>query len=109
MNTAKQFFDLVRKIFENWNDQKKLLKFPDDIPTTDVVYAIAAVIMGTERVTLPSGIGPQIVHMKRRIINTVTEDWTKELVWEFTNPGLRIQTVAQQGLVHYHIKDWLCQ
>ena len=73
------------------------------------MYAIAAVIMGPERVTLPDGIGPQIVHMKRRIIGTLTEDWTKELVWEFTNPGLRIQTVAQNGLVHYHIKDWLCQ
>lgn len=108
-HTAKEFFDLTREIFNNWDEFKKILKFPDDQATTDVVYAMAAVIMGPERVTLPTGIGPQIVHMKRKIINTLTEDWTKELVWEFTNPGLRIQTVAQHGLVHYHIKDWLCQ
>lgn len=108
-NTAKDFFQLVRNIFENWDQYKKMLKFPDEQATTDVVYAIAALITGVEQVTLPTGIGPQIVHMKRKIIKTLTEDWTKELVWELTNPGLRIQTVAQHGLVHYHIKDWLCQ
>ena len=42
--------------------------------------------------------------MKKRIIPTQTNDWTKELVWEY-NP-LRIQTVAQWGMFHYHVKDW---
>jgi len=65
---------------------------------------MAAVIMGEETVTLPPGLGPTIVHMKRRMIGGVTEDWTKELVWE--NNPLRINTVAQWGLVHYHIKEW---
>jgi hypothetical protein len=51
--------------------------------------------------------GPQIVHMKRKIIQTKTDNWTQELVWEHVDHNLRIQTVAQQGLVHYHIKDWL--
>ena len=105
-NTAKEFFDLVRVIFEQWTEFRRLLKFPDEQATTDVVYAMAAQIMGVETVTLPKGLGPQIVHMKRKIIQTQTDDWTKELVWEHTNPGLRIQTIAQHGLVHYHIKDW---
>lgn len=104
--TAKEFFDLVKNIFENWEKYKTLLKFPDDMPTTDVVYAIAATIIGVEKVTLPPGYGPTIVHIKQRIIGTQTADWTKELVWENTNPGLRIQTIAQYGLVHYHVKDW---
>ena len=56
--TAKEFFDTVRNIFENWDQYKKLLKFPEDVPSTDVVYAMAAVIMGPERVTLPQGYGP---------------------------------------------------
>jgi hypothetical protein len=102
--TAKEFFDLVRAIFENWNEYKKLLKFPDNNPTTDIVYAIATVIIGLENVTLPAGLGPTIVHMKRYINPTQTTDWTKELVWE-TDP-LRINTVAQFGLVHYHVKEW---
>lgn len=107
--TAQDFFTTVKNIFTNWENYKRLLKFPEDLPSTDVVYAMAAIIVGIEKVTLPPGIGPQIVHMKRKIIQTQTEDWTNELVWEFTNPGLRIQTVAQTGLVHYHIKDWLCR
>jgi glutaredoxin-related protein len=105
-HTAKEFFDLVKDVFENWNTYKTFLKFPDEEASTDVVYAVVAAMMGVERVTLPKGLGPSIVHMKRYIIPTMGEDWTDELVWEKTNPGLRIQTVAQQGLVHYHIKDW---
>lgn len=105
-NTASEFFQLVRKIFENWKDFKGLLKFPDDKPSTDLVYAMAAQIVGPESVTLPISAGPTIVHMKKHIIKTKTDDWTKELVWEHTDPGLRINTIAQHGMVHYYIKDW---
>jgi len=103
---AQNFFHLVRTIFENWHDYRRLLKQPDEEPSTDVVYAMAAVLIGPEQVTLPSGLGPTIVHMKQHIIRTLTEDWTQELVWENTDSGLRINTVAQSGAVHYHIKDW---
>jgi hypothetical protein len=103
---AQEFFYLIRSIFEHWNRYRTLLKFPDELPTTDVVYAVAAQILGPETVTLPAGIGPSIVHMKKRIIGINTDDWTKELTWEHTDPGLRINTVAQWGMVHYHQKDW---
>jgi hypothetical protein len=102
--TATEFFKLVRNIFEHWAEYKRLLKFPDEEPTTDVVYAMAAVIIGEEQVTLPKGLGPTIVHMKQHINRLQTENWTKELTWE--NNPFRINTVAQWGLVHYHIKDW---
>jgi hypothetical protein len=102
--TAKEFFDLIKTIFENWTDFQKLLKYPDKHATTDVVYAMASVIMGIDHVTLPPGIGPNIVHMKRHIIPTQSHDWTQELVWEMD--PFRINTVAQWGLLHYHIKDW---
>jgi len=104
--TAQEFFDWVKRIFQNWSEFSALLKFPEDKPSTDVVYAMAAVIMGVERVTLPQGLGPQIVHMKKGIVPIASPDWTKELIWESTNPGLRINTVAQHGLVHYVTKDW---
>ena len=103
--TAMEFFELVRLIFAHWNEYKTLLKFTDDVPTTDVVYAVAAVVMGVDQVTLPVGLGPTIVHMKQHMIGTITEDWTQELVWEH-NP-FRINTVAQWGLVHYHNKEWI--
>lgn len=102
--TAKEFFDLVRDIFTNYDQYRVLLKFPEDTPSTDVVYAMAAQIVGPELVTLP--VGPNIVHMKRHHQPISTEDWTKELVWEKTDTGLKIQTIAQWGMVHYHVKDW---
>jgi hypothetical protein len=102
--TATEFFKLVRNIFEHWAEYKRLLKFPDEDPTTDVVYAIAAVILGEETVTLPKGLGPTIVHMKQHINGLQTENWTQELIWE--NNPFRINTIAQWGLVHYHVKDW---
>jgi len=102
--TAQDFFQLVKMIFEQWDSYKKLLRFPEETPSTDVVYAMAAQIMGPEQVTLPAGLGPTIVHMKRHI-NTIQSDlWTEDLTWE-TDP-FRINTVAQWGLVHYHVKEW---
>ena len=105
--TAMEFFRLVRDIFENWTAYRTLLKFPDNEPSTDLVYAMAAQIMGPELVTLPFASYPQIVHMKRHMISTNTPDWTQELVWE-TDP-LRFNTVAQWGAVHYHMKEWRCE
>ena len=103
--TAQDFFQLVRTIFEQWNDYKKLLKFSEDIPSTDVVYAMATQILGPDRVTLPAGMGPTIVHMKRYINPIQTDDWTQELIWE--SDPIRINTVAQWGFVHYYQKEWV--
>jgi hypothetical protein len=102
--TANKFFDSVRAIFENWEQYRRLLKFAEDTPSTDVVYAMAAQIVGIEKVTLPRGLGPNIVHMKQHVTPMQGADWTKELTWE-TDP-FRINTVAQHGLVHYHQKEW---
>lgn len=105
--TAQEFFRWVERIFQDWNQWRTLLKFPDDHPSTDLVYAMAAQIMGTDQVTLPSGVGPNIVHMKHKIIPTHVADWTQELVWEYIGRQLKINTVSQHGLFHYHIKDWM--
>jgi hypothetical protein len=102
--TAQEFFNLVRAIFEHWDQFSRTIKFADVVPSTDIVYAMAAEIMGRERVTLPKGLGPTIVHMKRHVNGLQTEDWTQDLIWE-TDP-LRINTIAQWGFVHYHRKEW---
>lgn len=101
-DTAREFFGLVRNIFAHWTQYRTLIKFSPEQPDTDLVYAMAAQIMGPERVTLPGS--PQMVHMKRHHAGTQTETWTQELVWE-TDP-LRIQTVAQWGAFHYCEKAW---
>jgi hypothetical protein len=105
-NTAQEFFGWVRDIFANWDEFKRLIKFPDQIPSTDLVYAMAAEIMGRDRVTMPWGLYPKITHMKKQHAGTTTEQWPLELVWEYSDWRLRIQTVEQVGAFHYHIKDW---
>lgn len=104
--TAQEFFDTVRNIFENWEEYKKLLKFPEEVPSTDVVYAMAANIVGPERCTMPFADYPRIVHMKRYIAGTEREDWTTELLWEYKNYMLRVNSVAQWGAFHFNRKDW---
>lgn len=103
-STAKEFFGLTRAIFDNWSEFKKLIKFPPESVDTDLVYAMAAQIMGPEQVTMPFADYPQIVHMKRHHAGTQTERWTHELVWELD--PLRINTIAQWGAFHYNIKEW---
>ena len=104
--TAQEFFDIVRSIFEHWDNYKTLLKFPDEVPTTDLVYAMAAQIIGPDRVTQPWATYPRMVHMKQHIVSSVTRDWTQEFVWEHHQGRLRINTVTQWGAFHYNIKDW---
>ncbi len=104
--TAVEFWRLVRAIFKNWEEFKTLLKFPDDDPTTDVVYAMAAKIIGSELITMPFASYPRIVHMKRRLIGTRTDNWTQELTWEIDQGRLKINTVAQHGAFHYLVKTW---
>jgi hypothetical protein len=83
--TAKEFFELVRNIFENWDRFKTLLKFPDEVPTTDVVYAVAAVIMGVETLRYQRNRTNDYTHEKI-YYPTLTNNWTEELVWEDTRP-----------------------
>ena len=54
-----------------------------------------------ERVTMPFASYPKIVHMKRHHAGTETEHWGRELVWEYSDWRLRINTVAQWGAFHY--------
>lgn len=100
--TAKEFFDTVRNIFNNWTEYRKLIKYSPDAPDTDLVYAMAAQILGPERVTVPGS--PNIVHMKQAHAGTATRDWTQELIWEMD--PLRINTLAQWGAFHYNVKRW---
>lgn len=103
--TAKEFFRWCRWIWQDWHSFRTLLKFSPDTPDTDLVYAMAAMIMGPENVTLPLDIA-QIVHMKQHIIGTHSTDWTQELIWEYHDGWLRIQTMSQWGLFHYNKKTW---
>jgi len=104
---AKKFFSLVRNIFENWDEYKKVLKCNvDEEATTDWVYALACHIMGEEHTTLPSFTQMSMVHMKQFINDLPTENWTDTLVYEILPDQFRINTIPQIYPVHYHVKSF---
>lgn len=104
---ASEFFKTVKYCFENWEDFKDLLKCkPDEFATTDWVYAIVCSIFGIENTTLPEFDSLSMIHMKQYINDLMSEDWTKELIYEINSSCLRINTFPQLYPFHYHIKNF---
>jgi hypothetical protein len=106
-DTAKQFFEIVRDVFENWQDYKAILKCnPQEDASTDWVYAIACLIMKPENTTMPGFTEMSMIHMKQFINGMPTEDWTDTLVYEILPDVVRVNTVPQLYPFHYHVKDF---
>jgi hypothetical protein len=106
-DTAKQFFEIVRDVFENWQDYKAILKCnPQEEASTDWVYAIACLIMKPENTTMPGFTEMSMIHMKQFINGMPTEDWTDTLVYEILPDVVRVNTVPQLYPFHYHVKDF---
>ena len=106
-DNAEYFYNLVRNIFENWEDYKKILKCANDEPaTTDWVYSIAAHLIGIENCTLPNFTQMSMVHMKKHINYLTRDNWTDELVYELTEDSFKVNTFPQRYPFHYHIKDF---
>jgi hypothetical protein len=106
-DTAKHFFDIVRDVFENWNEYKAMLKCnPQEIATTDWAYSIACHIIGIEKTMLPTFTEMSMIHMKQYINGTATENWTDTFIYECLPNQIRVQTIPQQYPFHYHIKNF---
>ena len=104
-DTAKEFFEIVRDVFENWEDYKAIMKCnPDEIVTTDWAYAIASLIVGKEKTLLPNFNEFSMTHMKRFINEIPSEDWTNTLVCEILPDTIRVGTYTQTYPFHYHVK-----
>jgi hypothetical protein len=103
---AHDFFREVKMIFQSWERYRGLLRFAPDTPDTDLVYALAAEIVGRELVTMPFATYPSIIHMKPHVSGSSAQRWTDELIWERCGDFLRVGTITQWGCFHYHVKDW---
>ena len=104
---ASKFFMIVRDMFENWESYKNILICDkDEEVTTDWAYSIACHILGIENTTLPNLNQFSMIHMKQYINNIPIEDWTKFFVTELYDDVLRIGTIPQEYIVHYHIKHF---
>jgi hypothetical protein len=103
---AEKFFNIVRDVFENWDEYKAILKCNvDELCTTDWAYAIAAHILGEENTTLPQFKEMSMIHMKQFINGLPTQDWTDTLIYEKLLHTFRINTIPQLYPLHYHVKS----
>jgi hypothetical protein len=104
---AEKFYNIVRNVFENWEEYKTILKCNKEEPvTTDWVYAIACHIIGVEKTTLPNFDEMSMIHMKQFVNGIPSEDWTKTLVYEILPDIIRVNTYTQQYPFHYHVKTF---
>jgi hypothetical protein len=107
--TANDFFRLAGQIWNSWNLITPQLKnYRDEEPSTDLVYAITANILGVERCTLPGCDFINFIHMKNSI-NRWPEatPWSELVVSEFDLPMIRINNVNQYHPLHYQDKTWI--
>lgn len=102
---AADFFSYCQQIYSQWNEVKSSLLYCDDPGSNDLVFSLAARIIGEDLVTLPA-LDFRFVHMKSAINNT-NKIWTEEFNIELNPPSLRLNTVEQYYPFHYHEKDWV--
>ena len=106
-DTASKFFNIVRDVFENWDQYKATLKCNvREEATTDWAYAIACHIIGIEKTMMPIFTEMSMTHMKQYINDLSTEDWTNTLTYECLPNQIRINTIPQMYPLHYHVKSF---
>jgi hypothetical protein len=105
---AYTFFEAVKAIYRNWEVVSAQLKnCRDDKPTTDLVYAIAAKMIGVETCTLPSCDFINFTHMKNSINNwPESTPWPELVISEIDAPMVRINNINQYHPLHYQDKKW---
>lgn len=101
-HTAAMFFSHCKKIYANWDQVKNSLVQCDDPGSNDMVFALAAMLTGIERVTLPTLDFFNFVHMKSGIQGQSLQQFNIETV----PPIIRVNGHQQQYPFHYHDKDW---
>lgn len=101
--TAANFFGKCKLLYQQWPAVQKELVQCDDPGSNDVVFALAALLVGVEQVTLPVADFFNFVHMKQAIQLRKISDLNIELV----PPAIRINGHEQLYPVHYHDKDWV--
>jgi hypothetical protein len=101
---AHNFFNLAREIWTRWDQITPNLKnYRDELPTTDVVYALTAKVMGVESCTLPECDFINFTHMKNAINGwSESTPWPELIISETDLPIIRINNINQYCPLHYH-------
>ena len=105
---AAQFFEVAEHIQTNWELVKAgLKKCTEEKPSTDVLYALAALMVGEETCTMPSMDFINFVHMKSGIQGwSDLHSWLETVVDERDGDIIRINNLNQYDPVHYYDKNY---
>lgn len=107
-----QFFECARTIFYNWDYIKShvLKNCRDPKPTTDVVYGLAASILGEEKFIIPGASYPTFVHMKPALHKWgISDKWHKKVYGDIDGTDILIGFTKQMYPVHYHEKEFVTE
>ena len=106
--TATDLFATARAIYQNWDIVKQQLTQCEEKPSTDLVFALAAKIIGEERCLIPSLEFFNFVHMKSQIQGwSDQQSWTEYVNVETANNVIRINNLNQYQPVHYYDKNFI--
>jgi hypothetical protein len=105
---ATEFFEAARYISNQWEYVKTGLKqCIEDRPSTDVLYALATLMVGQETVTIPSTDFLNFVHMKSGFNGwSDTRTWVDTVMNERDGDIIRINNLNQYHPVHYYDKNY---
>ena len=105
---AADFFDAAKSITAGWDYVKSgLKKCHEESPSTDVLYALAALKVGQETVTMPSMDFINFVHMKSAFNGwSDTQSWIDTVMNERDGDVIRINNLNQYSPVHYYDKNY---
>ena len=105
---AAGFFESARYIQDNWGIVRSYLKkCLEDEPSTDVLYALSALMVGQETCTMPSMDFINFVHMKSGINRwSDARTWLETVVTEREGDVIRINNINQYHPVHYYDKNY---
>jgi hypothetical protein len=103
-----EFFKIAHLVFVHWAQISQELQLYNSIaPSTDVVYAIVAQIIGEELVTMPTMDFINFVHMKSGFNGwSDARTWLETVTNERDGDVIRINNLNQYDPVHYYDKTY---
>jgi len=106
---AATFFRTAKDIWQNWKHIKNyaVKNSREETPSTDVLYAVTASVLGVENCCIPTYDAFSFVHLKPAINQWLNYDWHDAIMHEFDDNILRVNNLNQYDPVHYHCKNFI--
>lgn len=108
---AWKFFDVAQSVYENWQELSDhgLKNCRESTPSTDVLYAVTANLVGVESCTLPTIDFINFVHMKPAINGLPNKPWMDSIMSERDGDMIRVNNLNQYHPVHYFEKNYITE